>query len=89
MNAQIPSGSGVRAYLQRHPIVSAGIETFGVVGVVAMLHALGIPFFKPFTQHGIIEEVEVALLSFPIFAAFNLGYGKGRPPADKSDDRAA
>ncbi len=89
VNAPAPLGSGVRAFLRRRPIISAAIGTFGAVAVVAGLHALGIPFLTPFTQHEIIEEVLVAAVSFPLFATFNLEHGEARTPAGKSDDRAA
>ena len=93
MNSDLDQPSGVRAFLLRHPILSAAIETVGVVSVVEVLVALKVPFFRTLTGGRPVEELLIAALTFPVAAIVNLAHDAAQrrrsAGSGDSDDRAA
>ena len=66
-----------RAHPWRYALIGAALETAGVLGVVAALHALGVPFFRDFTVDSIGQDGVIAGVAFPLLALGHYGHAIG------------
>ena len=71
MNSELtPMTQDSLRFVHRHPVIAAGLETVGAVGILAALEALGVLAHS--TTKELIDGLLAAVLAFPLMASLHL-----------------